>query len=119
MTGAVWSLRQGARTRARSSQKGTLEGDELIVRGHGWRFNCQTGNSSNRPGVSLKTLPIGIEDQHVLVDRAELLKWKQSEPKPGPCRRRGSPAPVVTRPSRTKGVALVGQYLATGREPVA
>jgi len=39
----------------------SLDSNELVCRSHGWRFNYLSGDSTGRPGVSLKTLPVEIE----------------------------------------------------------
>jgi cytochrome P450/nitrite reductase/ring-hydroxylating ferredoxin subunit len=64
--------------------EGTFDRGVLACRGHGWRFDCQSGARVDAPGMGLRTFATRIEGDAVLVDQDELLGWQklreQSEP---------------------------------------
>jgi len=52
--------------------QGTLNGDLLVCPWHGWEFNCRSGINDFDEDVQLKTFPVRIENQQVMVELPEL-----------------------------------------------
>ena len=48
--------------------QGTLNGDFLVCPWHGWEFDCRTGVNDFDEDVQLKTFPVSIENQQIMVD---------------------------------------------------
>jgi cytochrome P450 len=61
--------------------EGTLEGGALVCRGHGWRFDPTSGTKLGDPTMCLKSFRAEIEDNHVMIDRGQVLDWKRLDSK--------------------------------------
>jgi nitrite reductase (NADH) small subunit len=48
--------------------QGTLNGGFLVCPWHGWEFDCRTGVNDFDEDVQLKTFPVSIENQQIMVD---------------------------------------------------
>ncbi|HSK97021.1 MAG TPA: cytochrome P450 [Euzebyales bacterium] len=52
--------------------EGTIDGDQIVCAGHGWRFDARTGVNADPSRACLRPLTTRIVDGHVLVDTADL-----------------------------------------------
>lgn len=57
--------------------EGSLEGDELVCRAHGWRFALATGVRKGNPHICLQPFTAQVIDNRVWIDPRELIAWRQ------------------------------------------
>jgi cytochrome P450/nitrite reductase/ring-hydroxylating ferredoxin subunit len=57
--------------------EGSLEGDDLVCRAHGWRFAVDTGVRVGHPAVCLQPFTAEVIDEQVWVDPHELAAWRE------------------------------------------
>jgi nitrite reductase (NADH) small subunit len=48
--------------------QGTLNGNSLVCPWHGWEFDCSTGVNDFDSDLVLKTFPVVIQDDQLLID---------------------------------------------------
>ncbi|MCG3175664.1 MAG: Naphthalene 1,2-dioxygenase/salicylate 5-hydroxylase system, ferredoxin component [Candidatus Omnitrophica bacterium] len=53
--------------------QGHLDGQDVLCPWHGWTFNVKTGQCVTTPGMDLKTYPVRVEGENVMVDVPEVL----------------------------------------------
>jgi cytochrome P450/nitrite reductase/ring-hydroxylating ferredoxin subunit len=58
--------------------EGSVNGNHLVCRGHGWQFDRSNGANVDDPGVCLHRFSALIDSGSVLVDRAEIVAWAAS-----------------------------------------
>ncbi len=90
---------------------GTVDKGMLICSGHGWRFDCASGQKVEEPSVCLKRFSVRIEQDHVGVQRTEVIEWQQMA-----LQQSNRSTPVLQRRSLKdlpgpKGLPLVGNLL--------
>jgi cytochrome P450/nitrite reductase/ring-hydroxylating ferredoxin subunit len=97
--------------------EGALGQGVLTCRGHGWRFDGDTGASLNMPAVCLRRFRSAQAGDDVLVDRAEVLAWKRAtdghaHPEPASAAR-----PLNALPG-PHGIPLLGNYLQMHKDQI-
>lgn len=90
--------------------EGSLSNGILVCRAHGWRFDGASGSRVDDPHTCLKQFGARVEDGRILVNRDEVLAWKQ--------RQQGSQASPSHAPLQSlhqlpgpRGLPLVGNSL--------
>ena len=63
---------------------GSVDNGMLVCSGHGWRFDCVSGQKANDFSVCLKRFSTRIEEDRVGVQRMEVQQWKQTAQQQGP-----------------------------------
>ena len=95
---------------------GRLEGREIVCHAHEWRYDACTGRGTNPLGAQLRTCPVRIEGERVLVDPGgEAVQGREAEPRVGPVLNAGPHAEAVVAAIRSlnAGVEVIdrGAYL--------
>jgi cytochrome P450/nitrite reductase/ring-hydroxylating ferredoxin subunit len=57
--------------------EGSLEGNHLVCRAHGWRYDVATGAAVDHPPACLQSFSATVMDGQVWVSRDELAEWRQ------------------------------------------
>ncbi|MFN2200557.1 MAG: cytochrome P450 [Caldilineaceae bacterium] len=90
--------------------EGTVEGNELVCRAHGWRYDVATGARIGHPRICLQPFTATIQDGQVWVDHDQLAAWRRSAV--------ATPTAATTRKMRAvtdlpgpAGVPLLGNLL--------
>ena len=87
---------------------GALEQGIVRCPGHGWEFDCKSGNKVGA-GAALKTFPVEIRGEELGISGVDLCEWQQAQAKAA------RPAAVATRTLADlpgpKGLPLLGNLL--------
>jgi cytochrome P450/nitrite reductase/ring-hydroxylating ferredoxin subunit len=89
---------------------GTVDQGVLVCSGHGWRFDCATGQKVDDRSISLRRFSAVVTGDEVGVPREEVLAWKQRLFATGvaPARPLGHSLSALPGP---KGLPLLGNLL--------
>jgi cytochrome P450/nitrite reductase/ring-hydroxylating ferredoxin subunit len=91
--------------------EGSLERGVLTCRGHGWRFDCESGARVDAPGTALRTFSARIEGDAVWVDRDELLAWQTLREPSEPDQASLPGSRAIARLPGPKGLPILGNLL--------
>ena len=75
--------------------EGSVEGNELVCRAHGWRYDVATGVRTGHPAICLQPFTATVQDGQVWVDRDAIAAWR---------RRSAAPAAAAT-PAKLRTLA--------------
>jgi nitrite reductase/ring-hydroxylating ferredoxin subunit len=90
--------------------EGTLEDRALVCRGHGWRFDPASGAKLGDPNICLQSFHAEIEDDHVMIDRGQLLDWKHQDSREDAYAQH-KPVRSLSQLPGPKGLPLLGNSL--------
>jgi nitrite reductase/ring-hydroxylating ferredoxin subunit len=47
---------------------GALHGHMVVCPWHAWEFDCRTGENDRSPEISVRSIPVKVEDDDILLD---------------------------------------------------
>ncbi len=65
--GTIYAMDDTCLHQGLSLAMGELDGPIVTCRGHGWRYDVRTGNTTHVPDYGVDTYPVKIEDEKIFV----------------------------------------------------
>jgi nitrite reductase (NADH) small subunit len=66
--GVLYGLEADCKHMKASIARGKIEGHTITCPAHGWQYDVTTGNCLNEPWAQLKTYPVTVENEQIVIE---------------------------------------------------